>query len=173
MSARGAVINEVNFAPTLGDGPVSTGYIPSFLQEFIEDDGRISIEVFVGAASAMDAPIARQRELTHQGIRCFLTDHERTFDDSGTEILLTFRGLSRRCRVLLMNPRMEALILVVQTDEFLYAGLPVNRATRVILSEHPLANWKNPKETISPDRLDRLKKLLENFVRPPKTDIVL
>lgn len=173
MSARGAVINEVNFAPTLGDGPVSIGYISAFLQGLVDGDGRIPIEVFVGAASAMDAPIARQRELTHQGIRCFLTGQERTYDDSGTEILFTFRGLSRRCRALLMNPRMEALILVVQTDEFLHTGLPFDRVARLILSEHPLANWKNPKEAVSPDRLDRLKKLLENFVRPPKTDIVL
>jgi len=169
---NGAIINEVNFSPTLGDGPVSAKYITSFMQEFIDGDGRIPIEVFVGAVSAMDGPIARKRELTNQGIRCFLAGYERTFDDSGAEILFTFRSLFQRCRALLMNPRMEALILVAENDEFLYTGLPVDCITRLILSEHPLTDWKNPKETISPDRFNRLKKLLENFVRLPKTAIV-
>ena len=40
---------------------------------------------------------------------------------------LPLQGLYERTRTLLLNEQVEALVLVVQTDEFLRTGLPVDR----------------------------------------------
>jgi len=40
-----------------------------------------------------------------------------------------FNSLYQRCKALLMDKRVEALILVIQTDELLRTGLPVGRIT--------------------------------------------
>jgi acyl-coenzyme A synthetase/AMP-(fatty) acid ligase len=128
----GAIINEVNFAPLLGGGEISRAHIGEFLEGYVEGDGRIPIEVFVGGAEAMRAAKARQRELTADGTRCYLTNHERTTDFAGREIRLARKGLYRRARALLLQPDVEALILCVQNDEVLRRGLPVDRVDRVV-----------------------------------------
>ena len=153
---NGAVINEINFAPTLGDGPVSSKYIPVFFQDFIDGDGRIPIEVFIGGDEAMAAAKRRQSERMQTGIRCFLTGQTLTMDGTGSEFPLTFQSLFQRCRALLMNRHVEALVVVVQTDEWLYTGLPVDRFECVITSSQSLTSWKFPDQAVPPERVREL-----------------
>jgi cyanophycin synthetase len=167
--ANGAVVNEVNFAPTLGDGPVSKNYLPEFFSDFMNGDGRIPVEVFVGIDRAMTAAKARQQERAQNGIRCFLTSRNLTLDAYGAEILFTFNSLFKRCRALLMNRQVEELVLVVQTDELLHTGLPVDRFTRITPAGNELTSWKNTEQILSQRAIDGLLNLLENFVPSPKS----
>jgi cyanophycin synthetase len=167
--ANGAVVNEVNFAPTLGDGPVSKNYLPEFFSDFMNGDGRIPVEVFVGIDRAMTAAKARQQERAQNGIRCFLTSRNLTLDAYGAEILFTFNSLFKRCRALLMNRQVEELVLVVQTDELLHTGLPVDRFTRVTPADNELTSWKNTGQILPQSAIDGLLNLLENFVPSPKS----
>ena len=128
---NGAIINEVNFAPQFGATVAAREKMSEFLGSLIEGDGRIPIEAFVGGAEALDAGLRRRDELSRQGLACWCTSHAQTFDGSGDPCLLQGDGLFSRCSALLLDPTVEALILVVQTDELLATGLPADRLTQV------------------------------------------
>ncbi len=153
---NGAVINEMNFSPTLGDSEMSGTYIPSFFADFIEGDGRIPIDVYVGAKHGIDKAKERHRKGICQGVRCFLTSESLTIDSSGSEVSFPYHSLFRRCRALLMNRDVEELILVVQTDEFLQTGLPADRFNSVTAVDDEITSWKDHTKRIPHDRANDL-----------------
>lgn len=128
---NGAIINEVNFAPQFGATVAAREKMSEFLGSLIEGDGRIRIEVFVGGTEALDAGLRRRDELSRQGLACWCTSHAETLDGSGAPCILQGHGLFDRCSALLLDQTVEALILVVQTDELLATGLPADRLTQV------------------------------------------
>lgn len=141
-----AIINEINYTPLLGGHPVSKGYIPLFLDYIIVDDGRIPIEVIVGGDDAMKMAQKKQKTLTDKGINSFLTSHSITlYNKDFQEMVLSFQSLYKRCKALLLNNRVETIVLVIQTDEFLYTGIPFDQITSISIvdsninyhSEHP------------------------------------
>lgn len=127
---NGAIINEVNYAPLLGGGEISRSYIPDFLARLVASDGRIPIEAYLGNDDAFLAARARQIQLANSRVACFLTSHATTLGPEGTDLPVPGAGLYARCQALLMNRRVEAIVLVIQTDELLQTGLPVDRLTR-------------------------------------------
>ena len=128
---NGAIINEVNFAPLFGGGEISRSYIPEFLARFMCGEGRIPIEVIAGDDAALEVARARQEEFASRQTLCFVTSHEISLAPSGDEMSFPFNSLYQRCKALLMDRRVEALILAIQTDELLRTGLPVNRIDRI------------------------------------------
>jgi hypothetical protein len=62
---------------------------------------------------------------------------------SGEPLHLLGPGLFTRCRALLQNPCVEALIVVVGSDEFLKTGLPLDRFDEVHLVGKPTAGTVN------------------------------
>ena len=109
---NGAIVNEVNFSPLFGGGEISRRAIPFFLDDYIEGDGRIPITVITGGKEAMERAIVLQREKVAKGIQCFVSSHQKSIDWMGEEVYFTFNSLQDRCRALLMDLRVEALILV-------------------------------------------------------------
>lgn len=128
---NGAIINEVNNAPVLGLGPSSIAAMPSLLMQLVDSDGRIPVEVFVGDHNALLQGRQRQQALVSQGIECFLTNHEVTENPLGMLQPMTRTGAFFRTRALLMNNRVETIVLVLQTDEWLETGLPVDLISRL------------------------------------------
>lgn len=128
---NGAIINEVNFAPLLGGGEISRSHIPEFLARLMNGDGRVPIEAIVGGDAALAAARARQQELAGEWINCVVTSHATTLSAAGEEIRFPFASLYRRCKALLLDKRVGAIVLVIQTDELLRSGLPVDRIDRV------------------------------------------
>jgi len=161
--ANGAIINEINYAPLFGGGEISRSHIPVFLEKFLEGDGRIPIEVFVGGVRAMNMAMKRQRELLGQGIRCALTSHTTTWAISDETTHFPLPGLFRRCRALLMNGQVEAVVLVIQTDEFLRTGLPIDRIDQITTSAGALTVWNRPNEKLSQNRYKSLLALLRSL----------
>jgi cyanophycin synthetase len=164
--ANGAVINEVNFAPVLGDGPVSEHYIPSFIRGALADDGRIPVEVFVGREKGMAVARQRWRVWADQGLRPFLSSHQETIDSWGMNMSFPFQGLFRRCRALLVDRRVDVLILVVQTDEWLDTGLPVDRFSRMTSMEFELTSWRPPGRLVPKGRVDDLLRFIASAASP-------
>lgn len=153
--ANGAIINEVNFAPLLGGGEISRSHVPAFLARLVEGDGRIPIEAIMGGAAALEAAKDRQATLLGRQIHCVVTSHETTLSATGEEMDFPFDSLYRRCRALLLDQRVGAIVLVVQTDEFLSTGLPVDRLDRVAT-----AGGGRLKQSRRPDGAERLLNLL-------------
>jgi hypothetical protein len=115
----------------LGGGEISRRHVPEFLQQLLTGNGRIPLEAFVGGESAMAAARTRQAELAAAGTACYLTSHAATLTPAGGEAPMPFKGLYRRCRALLLDQRVEALLLVVQTEDLLRSGLPVDHIERI------------------------------------------
>ena len=127
--SNGAIINEVNFAPLLGGGEISRSQIPSFLKTLIKDGGRIPIHVHVGGAEALKAAQKECRQMVKSGIRAALVGPEQMVIFNGEPHIMPLVSLHARCRALILSPAVDALILVVQDNEFIQSGLPFDWIT--------------------------------------------
>ena len=127
----GAIINEVNYAPYFGGNPIAKAKLPDFFGEFMAGDGRIPIIAYVGDEAAWQQGASRQRALRESGVNCYLTSHAQTLNGRQEPMPLPQPGLFQRTLGLLMNRDVEALILVIQSDDLLYTGLPVDRIDEI------------------------------------------
>ncbi|MCK4975078.1 MAG: carboxylate--amine ligase, partial [Sulfurimonas sp.] len=157
----GAIINEVNLAPLLGGGEISRSYVPAFLKNIMDGDGRIPISAVIGGDEAMDSAIKEQSTLIKQGVSCFLTSHKVTINQSASEMILPFKGLHQRCKALLLNSQVQALILVIKTDEFLYTGLPIDGISQITNTGGDLVSSKDAQKELQQDKVDALYSLID------------
>ena len=155
---NGAVINEVNFAPYLG---LRYAYQRSGAEKLVQNlfpqGARIPVEIYIGDKSAWVAAQARLHTLASSGTRVFCTSHTRTMDiDGEIRLQLVEDGLYARCRALLMNPAAEALLLVVQTDELLFKGLPVDSIDEFTMVNENLLSMNDPTRPAASNSAHRL-----------------
>jgi len=158
-----AIINEVNFAPLLGGGEISRRHIPDFLDQYIAGNGRIPVEVFVGGESAWQAASQRRQTFVNQGVNAYVTNGIETLDSSRKKFYMPITGLFQRARALVLLSEVEAIILVVQTDEFLYTGLPLEFVDDITHVDGHMVSFKSRKGLLSPDRTRLLVHLLEKW----------
>jgi cyanophycin synthetase len=156
---NGAIINEVNYSPQYGGGAISRASIPYFLDDLIEEDGRIPVHVFIGGDDAMKQAMELQAEQTQKGLNTVVTDHEKSFF-SQQKIYLDAKGLFKRTRALLMDRRVDSLIMVIQNDEFLYTGLPIDHLDDLQIVSQTLHSYTDPKQSLTNDRADQIRTLL-------------
>ncbi|MAT50277.1 MAG: carboxylate--amine ligase [Porticoccaceae bacterium] len=143
----GAIINEVNFSPVLGGGEISKSYLPAYLRGLLPAGGRIPIDVHVGGSAALHSAREHQARLVGAGAKCYLSSYCLTLDSQGGQIPVPGEGLYGRCRSLLLNRRVDRIILVLHNDELLTSGLPVDRIDTLVIDDdelvdgngHPLA----------------------------------
>jgi cyanophycin synthetase len=128
---NGAIINEMNFAPYFGGNATARAAMPGVLDELLPGTGRILIEAFVGGGHALRRAQERQARCRAKGQSCFMTTHSQTWDADGAVMSLNAQGLFDRALALLLDARVEALLMVVQTTELLQTGLPVDRIDRI------------------------------------------
>ncbi|SIT04904.1 hypothetical protein [Neptunomonas antarctica] len=165
---NGAIINEVNNAPMIGVGTSSIGAIPEILMELVDGNGRISVEVFVGDREAFEQGRKRQQVLIGQGVACFLTNHAITEDPKGILWPVIGQGVHSRIRALLMDKQVEAIVLILQTDECLAAGLPVDRLSRLEIVNAVLVSHNAM--PIKPDSASQLLALLKQHMSQYHSD---
>ena len=84
-----------------------------------------------------------------------------TLTHSDTEMPFPFQSLFKRCRALLMNRQVEAIVLVIQTDELLHLGLPVDRINQILTAAGELISWKNPGDKLPESVSDSMLALLK------------
>jgi len=135
-----AIINEVNSSPVLGQGDSSRRTLPQVLSRLLSAQGRISIEAYVGDGQALELAQARQQTWQAQGVACYVTSHNVTLAPCGAVMPMAHEGLFSRCLALLGDKTVEALVLVIQTDELLHSGFPVDAISRIWNSGEPLAS---------------------------------
>jgi len=137
----GAIINEVNFTPYFGGNDTAKASLPRFFEKFMGGVGRIPIEVVYGGAEAMALGLDRQRALIDDGVGCYLTSHLCTLSALSEDMPFPFKGVYERSVALLLNHDVEALVIVVQTDELLTTGMPVDRVDRICSAPDELNEW--------------------------------
>lgn len=148
---NGAIVNEVNFSPQYGWGTISRRTIPAYLRQMFQDDGRIPVTVVVGDDAAFERGRIIQNELVSGGVNAYLTSHEISVAPTGCDVQFAMKGLYHRCRAMLVDSRVEALVLVVQTDELLECGLPVDCIDRIEVDSRRIQVGENPLR-LSPER---------------------
>ncbi len=163
--ANGAIINEVNFAPLLGGGDISRSHIPAFLDGLVDGNGMIPVEVFVGGPAALEPARRRWQEMVASGLDACLSHAQKTVDASGAVWHMPFNGLYRRTRALVLSPRVQALVLVVQTDEFLTTGLPLEAVSAVTTVDRHIKASGSSGEALAPARMEALLRLLQAWRR--------
>jgi cyanophycin synthetase len=101
-----AIINEVNFAPFLGGNDIARSYIPNFVSELIEGDGKIPIKSFENEELAK----AAHQDYVGAGVRCYLTTATLTVDAENNSLSMPFDSLQERLRALVARSDVDAIV---------------------------------------------------------------
>jgi len=157
--SNGAIINEVNYAPLLGGGEISRSHIPTFLKTLIRDGGRIPIHVHVGGSAALEAAQEEWKQMINSGLGAGLVSSQQTLLSDGQQKIMPLAGLYARCRALVLSPDIDALVLVVQDDEFLHSGLPFDSVTVVKDAGGELASHRE-KRFLNKEEVNNMRRLL-------------
>jgi cyanophycin synthetase len=143
---NGAAITEVNFQPQIGENTARHNLNAMFPDGEL---GAIPVECFVGGDRAMKLARHRLAELASSKLNVALTSHALSLDTQAMPYRLAgVQGLRERCIAFLRDPAIEALIVVVQTDEFLRTGPPFMHNVRVIHVDTDVRGQYDAKERI-------------------------
>lgn len=130
--SNGAIINEVNFAPFFG-GNMDSPKTSHFLQALVDGEGRIPVWAVVGSGDLFEAGKNLQAELLAQGLQAFVTSAGRTENAQGDALPMRCNSLFERCIALTMNLRVQAMVMLVDSDELLRTGMPLDRIDKVFI----------------------------------------
>jgi cyanophycin synthetase len=159
---NGAAINEVNFAPTLsGVLDYQKAGIAALLEEVVPGAGRIPIHVFVGDVQAWEEAKIQQRALIDQGLRSVAVSHDAIEDTADRSMAVAPNSLFQRVRASVLDQTVDALVLAVQTDEFLHTGLPLDRIDTLTLVNADLLSFQGMRQLVSDKPVDELLALLK------------
>jgi cyanophycin synthetase len=160
---NGAVINEMNYAPTLGAAEISRRHVQEFLRRHIRDESRIPVLAVIGSGPSADTRArSLQAQINRRGLRCWITGASATLGPNGESHPLAAGGLFSRGRALLLRDDVDALVMRVEDDALLKSGLPVDRIDEVI-DVRPIA--RGQQKAAEKTGLDRLRRLLESYRR--------
>jgi cyanophycin synthetase len=170
--ANGAIINEINGAPLLGGGTISRTHVPEFLQRLLGGDGRIPIEVHVGSRSAWAAARRRALALRQAGYRTFLTSATETLDDDGHPVPMMGHGLEVRARALTLRTAVDAMLLIVDSDELLHSAGAIEGIDRFSVEDRTLLDHRDPTRQLTDDEFSAVLARLEQWCWPRQSSAV-
>lgn len=141
-----SVINEVNYAPLVGRRhDYQRASLDTLIRGLFPRPARIPVEAFVGDQAALDAARHRQGQLIADGVATVVTTHEQSWGADGALTMHAIGdGLLTRCRAMLADRSMEVLLLVIQTDEPVHVGMPVDRLDRATVINDRLHSHQRP-----------------------------
>jgi len=124
----------------IGVSTASIECIPKMMARMLTKDGRIPVSVYVGRQQAFAAAREAQQQRIASGQKCFLTSDLVTYDADNHLQVMTHSTLYQRCYALMLNPAVEALILVVHNNKPVTTGLPVDQIQQLVCTEETLSN---------------------------------
>ncbi len=161
---NGAIINEVNFKPSIGS-MVAKKNMPKLLQQIIPGNGRIGIEAFVGFGGQTNA---RDRYLQHikQGTNCFLINLSGIYNHRQEHSNQPYASLFNGCLAALLNQHCSHLVVDINDDEFLQTGLPFDQLNNLEVGPERIKVFSsdNSDEETSEQRKKRLINLLTHYL---------
>jgi cyanophycin synthetase len=129
----------VNFKPFLA-GNLDNDKVHPYMEALVDGDGRIPVYAVMGVGNLWANARALRQSLKQAGVLAHVCGHSGVESPSGEPLNLVTSGLFMRCRALLQNPDVQALIVVVDSDEFLKTGLPLDRFDEVHLVGKPTSD---------------------------------
>lgn len=153
----GAIINEVNLSPTFGGSETEKNLLPIIYDGFIEGDGRIPIDVFIGnTKSTLKKAQTKQKEYIESGLRCYLTTHNETYDDKNNMFYMVSMNLVQRVQALLLYNEVDAIIVIVENDEFSHATLPFDKVSNVTVVSKQVQSALDNSRNINTEEFEKL-----------------
>jgi cyanophycin synthetase len=131
--SNGAVINEVNSAPSLGAGPSSLRTLPDVLDQLVPGTGRIPVHVILSAQGGLAA--ARQYRhtvLSAACAGCLLVSKDQVIGPDEQPIHMMADGLSGRVHAALLHPMADAIVLVIHAGEPLPDVIAFDRIVQLL-----------------------------------------
>ncbi|MDX2425929.1 MAG: hypothetical protein QNK15_06705 [Cycloclasticus sp.] len=166
--SNAAIINEVNFSPNMGASEIARNALPKFLESFINGDGRIPVDVYVGSGSALKVAIKKHKAQLKKGIKSSLTSHKLTLHLSEEEAHLPYTSLIRRCKAMLLDREVEALVVVVETTECLFNLMPFDAINSLTIVDSDLYSWKNKDKKALAEEVGDLHQLFKKTKQSTK-----
>lgn len=164
--ANEAAINEINYAPLMtGRLDYQRKGLEILLEQAFPLNSRIPVEVFIGNDAGLKKALKRQNTLIKKNINCFLSTHNSTYSPNGEmKLAFTSDGLFQRCQALLMNNSVGHIILVIQTDEFLQTGLPVDLISSINIVNKDLVSIKNPHNSAESVSFNQIISMINQYL---------
>ncbi len=157
---NGAIINEVNYSPAYGAGEIAKATIPKCLEMLIKNNSRISIIAYIGDEKAFKNAKAYQKKRLKKDFNTFLTSHKTTISNTLENIVYPNESLYSRVKSLLMDNTVEELVIVIQTNEFLFQGLPIDSIDEIIEVSSEIQNYNDETTLIEKVQYEQLKNIL-------------
>lgn len=129
---NGAMINEVNFAPNVGEhrtGISVEGVLGGWTDVLLPDDGRIDIELLLGP-DAIDRGMTVLRDEQKQQKAVFLLHETNCWGPNGEIDRLGVSGLAPGLRALTARPEVEKILIALDDPEQAFNRLPIDRIHR-------------------------------------------
>jgi len=159
--ASGARINEVNPFPLIGIRLAHNRQAAlDYIDEYFPDGGRVEIVFVLGGAEAYRRAIAAQRADRSRNIAslvCASAGHREPGAISPDRLRA---GIFGRVGDMLTRVELERLYVVVQTDEFLHTGLPVDRIDSVEVTDDDIRSFSDPAVRVDRNRIDEMLRLI-------------
>ena len=152
----------------MGASEIARNALPKFLENFINDDGRIPVDVYVGSVSALEVARKKHKAQLKKGIKSSLTNHKLTLYLSEEETHLPYTSLIKRCKAMLVDREVEALIVVVETTECLFNLMPFDTINSLTIVDLDLLSWKNKDKKALAEEVDALHQLFKKTEQSTK-----
>ena len=114
----------------------------------------------MGGEAAWQAGSEKWQASLQQGVNSYISSGVQTLNPLGEVFHLPITGLFQTARALPLLAEVEAIVLVVQTDEFLYTGLPLDFVDFVTYVDDHLGAFKPKGHRLHSDRVNLLNHLL-------------
>jgi len=129
-----AIINEVNYAPDLGSGEISKKSIGKYLENYIDKDGRIPIELFIGdTKETLQKAQEKYNEYLNKGLKTYYVDSTKTLNEKKQEIYLSHTNFIAKSEALLLDSKVDALIIVDKENIFYKQYSPFDKVTQITI----------------------------------------
>ena len=130
-----AIINEINYAPALGAGEISKTKLKEFINNYIEDDGRIPVEIFIGDKNkSLEKALFQQQKYIEKGMKAYFLDSNKTYDQNNEEVFFVDNHINQRCQALLLNTQVDALVIVDEDNIFCKEYCVFDKVSKVVFS---------------------------------------
>lgn len=130
---NGAIINEINFKPLFG-GDLTNDKTHPYLESLLPLGGKIPVHVLLGDGDLWAEARGLGVKLSRMEPEVILVGSTHAEYADGRPFHLSCVGLFARCRALLRNQSLHALVVVLDSEEFKLSGLPFEYVSEVIVT---------------------------------------
>ena len=163
---NGAKINEINFQPLIGGGEASLKTLPKLFSTLLNDRGLIPIHIFVGAYNSHEKARKKHQDLIkEQKHDVYLVSAQSIKGPDKKIIHQNDSSLYNNLTRCLINQNCSKIILVIDSNDILWTGLPVDQCESLEICDTKLYSNENNDKFASDKEYQIIKQELLSLKR--------